>query len=254
MRAILILWAILFICPFHSLGQENAVHRSKALSIDFRFWQFKDSMNYGLVYSGPGLAIGYEFEYSTSGRTFIYSPEVNLGVNFNKGIGVAYGGSPADLYYGYEVLQQSDKRLTIGPYTSLNYNWQLYPELQSGHMFWFTTLEVGPRAILTMPIKKKPIRFDLAFSVFGWASRPALQTETHFYSLRFKDYVHNAHQDWIFGSSDLFTHVDFGLELLSSPEKRLSVGYGFQLFGYYKAPSLEYLDHSISLKWKLGKL
>ncbi|MEE9462633.1 MAG: hypothetical protein V3V53_12420 [Bacteroidales bacterium] len=48
----------------------------------------------------------------------------------------------------FRLAGNSSFNLYLGPYLGLNYQFQLYPELQSGHLHWFTFYDLGPRLIL----------------------------------------------------------------------------------------------------------
>ena len=99
----------------------------------------------------------------------------------------------------------------------------------------------------------KTYRISFSNSVFGFTSRPQQSTETHFYSIKFTDYIKNAHRNLEFGSINLFNHTDIKVEMLNVNKKGFSITYEFQYFGYFKNPEFDYLVHSINLKWKLGK-
>jgi len=235
-------------------AQDSTKSKTHFVSFKTQFFQIKDAFNYGLVYSGVNLVGKYSFILSSEKNTFSYNPDLAFGVNFNKGIAMAWHFRPVDLFYGWKVNKEKSKPLTIGPYFATNYNWQLYPYLQSGHMFWFSSIEIGPRFIFTTPIKNKLFKFTFSNSLIGWASRPEPGTETYFYSLKFSDFFNNAHSNMKFGSFDLFNHTNFEIELVNTKGKRLSFAYEFEYFGYYDDPRLSYMAHSINLIWRVGKI
>lgn len=235
-------------------AQDTLKFKGHFVSLKTQFFQIKDAFNYGLVYSGINLKGGYSFVVCTKKSTFTYNPDLAFGVNFNKGVAMAWHFKPIDLFYGWKVNKEKSKPLTIGPYFAANYNWQLYPYLQSGHMFWFTSIEIGPRIIITKFIKSKLLRLTFSNSVVGWTSRPEAGTETYFYSLKFSDFFNNAHSNMMFGSFDLFNHTNFEIEMINIKGKRLSFAYEFEYFGYYNDPKISYMAHSINLIWRVGKI
>ena len=121
-------------------------------------------------------------------------------------------------------------------------------------MFWFTSIEIGPQLVLTLPIKSKQIKITFSNSLAGLTSRPEPSTETYYYSLKLSDFITNAHSNLKFGSYNLFNHTHIRIELMNNKGKRLSFAYEFEYFGYYQNPKLSYLNHSVNLKWKIGKL
>ena len=143
--------------------------------------------------------------------------------------------------------------LFVGAYLATNYNWQLYPELQSGHMFWWSSIELGPKLFYNLPIKDKLLKMSFSTSLLGWTSRPEPSNETHFYSLKFSDFVKNPHSNLTFGTSSRFNHTHIEIEMQNKAPKKFSIAYAFEYFGYYEAPEISQITHSIHLKWRVGK-
>ncbi|MCP4312588.1 MAG: hypothetical protein GY790_15100 [Bacteroidetes bacterium] len=217
-----------------------------------QFLQIKDGLNYGLVHKGLDLAVEYARGSSSESNTFIYSAEIGFGANYRQGIGMAWSLTPVDLYYGFRLNQKSNIPVTLGPYIAAIYNWQLYPELQSGHMLWFSSYELGPQLLVSLPVQGKMINFELSGSLASFNSRPEPVTEQYYYSLTFSDFVKNPHSNMEFGSLNQYGHIHFIAQLLN-PDRKLSVAYEFEFFTYVSTPSFKYMTHSITLNWKLGK-
>jgi len=245
---------LLFLFSIILKAQDSTKNKEHYVSFKTQFFQVKDDFNYGLVYNGLLLAGEYSYILATVKTTFSFNPELGFGFDFNKGMGLALKFRPVDLFYGFRINKNKSNPLTLGPYFATNYNWQLYPELQSGHMFWFTSIEIGPRITFTTPIKNNLFKFTFSNSLAGWTSRPEQGTETYFYSLKFSDFVNNAHSNLKFGSFDLFNHTYFEIEMLNTNGKRLSFAYEFEYFGYYQDPKLSYIAHSINMTWRVGKI
>jgi hypothetical protein len=178
---------------------------------------------------------------------------MGFGGDYNKGAGIALIFKPIDVFYGYSVKRNQKTPFTIGAYISASYNWQFYPELQGGHMFWFTSIEIGPQAVFIIPLKQKRIIVNMANSIAGFVSRPEPSTETYYYSLEFPDFISNANSNFTFGTFNLFNHTNVEIEFLHRQGKRLSLAYEFDYFGYYDEPKLNYLTNSLNMKWKIGK-
>jgi len=238
----------------NSIAQDSLKQTIHSATLKTQFFQIKDAFNYGLVFNGLNLVGRYSFEKTTEKTSIIYNPEFSFGANFNKGVGLDWGFIPINFFIGRNINRSKSKPLVFGGYFLTNYNWQLYPELQSGHMFWFTSLEIGPQAIFSLPIKHREIKITLSNSLAGFTSRPIPATESYFYSLTFSDFVTNAHSNLKMGSYNLFNHTNLEIELLNNTKKRFSFAYEFEYFGYYKEPKLSYLTHSLNFKWKIGKI
>ncbi len=245
---------ILFTPYLYAQDSIKLVSKSHSVSLKTQFAQFKDEFNYGQVFSGLNLVGDYSFTLISGNNIFTYSPELGFGANFKKGIGLAWKFRPIDVFYGYRIYKSNTNPLTLGVYFATNYQWQLYPELQSGQMFWFTSIEIGTKLKFIFPINNKFIKVILCNSLAGWTSRPVPSTEKYYYSLSISDFVSNAHSNLTFGSFNLFNHTILEIELVPNLGKRLSLAYEFEYFGYYKNPILSYMSHSFNLKWKIGRL
>lgn len=228
---------------------------SHSLSLRIQSSQFKDEFNYGLVFRGLNLVVRYSYQKISENKSFRYVPELGFGIDYNKGggTGVALMIKPVDLFYGYAIQDNDKIQIRIGGYLSTVYNWELYPELQSGHMFWFSSLEAGPQIIMHLPLAGRKIIVTFRNSVAGFTSRPEMSTEEYFYSLRFSDFISNALSNLKFGSYNLFNHTNFEIGLVPVKDKRLSLAYEFEYFGYYEEPRLNYIANSLNLKWKIGR-
>ncbi len=235
-------------------GQEKhtKVGVYQYMTLKTAFFQIKDDFTYGLVFNGVNLAGRYTLEKTTEKKTFIYAPEISLGANYNIGAGLSLGFVPIDVFYGYQTDIIPSKPSILGAYFSTNYNWQFYPELQGGQMYWFTSIEIGPQFVLTLPVRKTSLKFIFSNSVAGFTSRPKPQTESYFTSRKFSDFVSNAHSNLQFGSYNSFNHTYFEVELLRK-DKKLSFAYAFEYYGYYNEPGLNFVSHAINLIWKIGQ-
>jgi|FLOH01.1.fsa_nt_gi hypothetical protein len=250
----ILVFVIFFTQNLYAQDSITLVSKSHSVAFKTQFAQFKDGFNYGKVFNGLNLVLGYSFTSTSGDNIFTYSPELGFGPSYKEGIGLAWKFRPIDFFYGWKINKSLTKPLTLGVYFATNYQWQLYPELQSGHMFWFTSIEAGPQLLYIFPIHNRLIKITFSNSIAGWASRPVPSTEKYFYSLRFSDYVKNAHSNLKFGSFNLFNHTIFEIELVPKIGKRLSLAYEFEYFGYYRNPTLSYMSHSFNLRWKIGKL
>lgn len=249
MKKLTILLAIL--CSTLTLKAQDAERKKQhRLSFKSQFIQIKEEFNYGLVHRGLNLAGEYTYTQQNEKNVFSYRAELGFGANYNQGLGMIWSLKPLDLYYGFRIKSKHNLLITIGPYLTGYYKWQLYPELQSGHMFWISSYETGPRVELSLPVKNRMLHLSVASSLASVNSRPEYATESYYYSLSFPDFVRNPHTNMSFGTLNTFTHTDLRLEL-AHPEKILSIAYEFEFMGYLKTPEFRYIVHSINLIWKL---
>ncbi|MFC2090355.1 hypothetical protein ACFLT1_06220 [Bacteroidota bacterium] len=212
--------------------------------------QIQDEFSYDLVYSGINLLAGYQFTRLSERNLLVFNPEIGFGGIFNKGAGFAWEFKPVDIYYGYKA--RSDY-FTAGAYITSNYHWQQYPELQGCRLFWFSSIELGPKVIFHLPYKSGFIKIVFSNSLAGFTSRPESQTETYFYSFDFSEFISTSHRNLTFGSYNLFNHTNFEIEIENNRWNRISFGYEFEYFGYYRDPGFSYLNHSLNVKLLIGK-
>ena len=181
----------------------------------------------------------------------MYEAGLGFGMNYNNGLGMAWTFKPFDLFYGFGLTSDPAPKVTLGPYISGYYLWQLYPELQSGHMFWFSSYELGPRVLFSTPLKGRILNISLAASLAGLNSRPERTNEEYYYSLTFADFAGNPHSNMSLGSINVFNHINLTVEW-TIPEKRFTIGYAFEYMGYREYPAFRYSLHSLNMKWRIG--
>jgi hypothetical protein len=239
-------------CFCMTLSAQNAGKRTEhSVSFKSQFLQIKDEFNYGLVHRGMNLVGEYTLVSHLDRNKFMYQAELGFGANYNQGVGMIWSLKPFDLHYGFSLNDSPELPITLGPYLAGYYKWQLYPELQSGHMFWISSYETGPRLELSVPMKKKLLHISLSTSLLSLNSRPEYTTEEYYYSLTFSDFVRNPHSNMTFGSWNLFNHTDLRIEWIQ-PEKGFSIAYEFEFMGYWDEPAFRYIAHSVNLNWKIG--
>lgn len=233
------------------VAQDTGREPVHSLSFSPGFIQIKDEYNYGLVNSGLNLAGRYAMTLTTGRNTLAYKAELGFGMNYNNGLGMAWSLKPFDLLYGFGLYNDPACKVTLGPYVSGYYLWQLYPELQSGHMFWFSSYELGPRVLVSAPVKSRILNISLSGSVAGLNSRPDRTSEEYYYSLTFSDFAGNPHSNMKFGSVNVFNHFHLMVEWVI-PDKKFTVGYAYEYIGYGEFPAFRYSLHSIELNWVIG--
>lgn len=234
-------------------AQTGKSQKEHFLTLKIEFFQIKEAANYGLVFNGLNLVVDYDLVIINENTIFQYSPEFGFGANFNNGIGLSWEFKPIDLYYGFQIFEESNYDFFVGPYASINYQFQLYPELQSGHNYWFSFVDLGPKIIAKVNLLDIPLRVSFSNSIAGLGSRPKVnpQSESHFYSLNFFDWLSDMNSNFEFGSFNLLNHSNLEIEFISILKDGLSIEYEFEYYGYFNNPKLDYISHGINLRWNL---
>ena len=247
-RILIGLFTILYSTNLYSQNNSSGASTTHRVSFNTQFIQIKDEFNYGLVYSGPNLVVGYSYSRTTDSHILEYSPETGFGGVFNKGAGFAWRFIPIDVFYGRNLTTQGIK---IGGYAVADYQWQQYSELQGGQLFWFSSIEFGPQIQYDLPYKSGVLNIDFSNSLAGFTSRPEPSTETYYYEFSFSEFISVANQNLSFGSINLFNRTKISVSVQPNSWKHFTMGYHFEYFGYFKEPTLRFISHSINLNWNL---
>jgi hypothetical protein len=243
---------LLFICGFGCAqdGFQNTA-KSHNIALQTYFFQTKDVFNYGLVYDGGGIMGSYEYVQTGEHGEFRFSTGFGGGAAYNKGIAAAIFFNPVAIYYGLDVWSNAASKLQMGGYSAVQYGWEFYPFLQSGQMFWHTTMDAGIRLQYTLSNKMGLMRLCFANSLFGFTSRPDPGTEKYFNSRSFSAFVSNAHSNLTLGTFTSFNHSVLEIALQPASKPGITVAYRFEYYGFYKDPRLHLLFHGIHLQWEL---
>ncbi|MFY0644675.1 MAG: hypothetical protein JXR19_09450 [Bacteroidia bacterium] len=223
--------------------------KTRSIYINPEFHQIKEAANYGLVNQGLNIDFGFKQIQKNSNYLKAFNSELAFGINYAKGLGMNWTLTPVDLHFAKKI--ESLKGF-LGAYTSFNYHFQLYPELQSGHLFWFTNHEMGLRYSTTLHIKDKPYSVQVSSSLLGFTSRPklSLEHETLFYDLSFKNIVKSQHSNLKLGLPHKFSHLNLEIQQIKE-EKKWTLGYEADFIWIGGNSHLKYLTHSINLNRRL---
>ncbi len=239
------------VCSMTAMSQEKGPFSNLDFSI--QYFQLKDQINYGLVFNGGNLEVGYSLTVAREHKFLQYQAAFGFGPGFSKGIAsINFRLKPVDLAYCFHIAWNDKYAFYLGPYISMNYFLQLYPELQSGHALWFTFYDIGPRLTLETRLWRQNIKLNFSNSVAGIASRPEEMNETYYYSLNFFDLLGSMHSNFKAGSFNLLNHTRIELEWKNLGEGRNSLAYQFEYFKYKEEAMLDYLVHTLTFRLILG--
>lgn len=236
-------------------AQDSLAVKSGSWIIRTSYFQIKDQHNVGLVFNGGTLIFGYNHSNLKEQRLFEYEGILGVGPGFSRGMTMIQTQFKfVDLFYGFRILNDSKSQIFIGPYFSTNYHYQFYPETHGGITSWFTLYDLGIKLRGKWNIGDNAIAASFSNSIIGLASRPIEDRDPYNYSLKFTDFVANAHSNMEFGSFGLLNHTQVAVEYIWEGKKRQkSVGYQFNYMAYSDAPTYKFMDHAIYLNLYLKK-
>jgi len=235
----------LIMVVLNSSAQENTVSRYSFFSTGFS--QVKEAANFGLVFNGPAINYGMTWNRRNEKRMISYGYELGAGIPFSKNIPTLdIYLKPINVAYMFR-FPGLHSRLYIGPDLKFEYNYTLYPQLQSGFDYWFTNFSLGLKANYAFNYKSSAFQIVLSSSLVGFISRQPDYRDPYFFDIGFKYAVRDLHQNLVFGSLEIFNTTD--LEIMWKPvaESRFTFGYEFRYSGYSDAPEFKKVSHSIKI-------
>jgi hypothetical protein len=230
--------AILSVYPQESKTHDHAV----ALN----FLQIKEEANYGLVFKGPGLGYAYSFNWENEKRILDYEGRFSFNVPMTREI-IAASINFVPVRFDYLFKTSNESKVCIGPYAIMDYNYELYPDLQSGYSYWFTNFSLGGTVKYAFRLKEN--QFDLHFhtTLLGLTSRQPVYDDPYFFDLSFGDIMKFVHQDLQFGGWGSYNQSEIELTWQSRPDSRLAYAYSFQYYGYYPEPAITMLNQTLKI-------
>jgi len=125
------LFLLVLVLIFHThLLNAQQKQKNSFLDLSGQFFQLKDQKNYGLIYYGGNIYVGYSFKQAKEKRILEYDGGIGIGAGASKEIaGINLFLKPVDISACYRISRGERHRFYLGPYIAMNYYFQLYPEL-----------------------------------------------------------------------------------------------------------------------------
>jgi len=237
----------IFLLLIFTLGsaQDKTFSRNSLFAAGYK--QINESANFGLIFSGPDLNYGMVWKSVNEKRYFSFEYELGAAILFSKKIpALDFYLKPIDLAYLLKIPLEGES-LYLGPIMKMEYDYELYPDLQSGFDYWFTNLSFGIGALYDFNYKNISFRIKLNSSLAGYISRQEAYRDPYFYDIGFKYALKHLHHDLYFGSFDDYNVSR--VEILCKPKNnsRLTFGYFLKYSGYYHDPQITILNQGIVL-------
>jgi hypothetical protein len=206
-----------------------------------------------MVFSGLEISINYGYTNINFDNALIFNSKIGVGLLFNREIlGITTNITPVDFFYGFKIETPNEMNLYLGPRLFANYNLQIYPDLQMGHDFWATNINLSPNALLEIPYQDDLIRTQISVSLLGLTSRTPQSRNPYFFSLNPGVIFSDMNSGFEFGSLNKFLHTTFSAEYLFGKSKIWGLGYGINYFEYFAKPEIKILNHTLNLKYNFG--
>ena len=240
----IIFWLIIVLYPIY--GQVNQSH-----SVAGSFLQLKDQHNLGMVFNGVQLEYRYGLIWKIQDHEIMYQPKIAFGIAFNREVtGGQVKIAPVNVYWIMPFYEQSRHTIKGGFNFITDYSYQVYPDLNSGNVFWSSEIGVSPIVQYQFQWDNKRIGIGLQNSLFGFTSHTQ-KIEPYFFEFHLYnagDYFKKPHENMQFGSFNKYNHTIFSLEFVPNIQRRHSFIYEFDYFGTFYGVQFNRINHS--LIWK----
>jgi len=215
--------------------------------------QIKESANYGLVFRGPALNIGMNWNILHGNQIFFYEFQFELAAPMSKGVvGEHTNIKPVEFAYAWQI-HSGQFDLKIGPALKMEYKLEYYSDLQSGYNYWLTSYTMGLSAFALVPVKKSTVRLRFFNSLAGFASKNEIYDDPYFFDPGFGEIMKDFHSDFKFVTLGSFNNTSFEVRFKISDSSRMTVSYVFDYCVHMKSPDVKYLNQSIRLNFNSKK-
>lgn len=239
MRTILIIFILSFSneCFCSPVEEES---NSSLWILNLNFNQIKDELNYGLVNNGLNLGIEY-VNHKFFDKYGLLSSSLDFGINFKKGIGANIVFKPVK-YWSPSLF----KGYNISLYFETIYNWQMYPELHSGHLFHLSSYEIGfiyvPQTVFGLDYN-----FLIKSSLLSLNSKKNWDREEQNYSFDFIDFFRVANQELNFNLIGNYFHIELWLPFYKTINKEFM--YNFEFYYLKDKTDIKIINHGVKIAW-----
>jgi hypothetical protein len=130
-----------------------------------------------------------------------------------------------------------------------NYNYQMYPDLHGGHLFWASEIGLSPTLNYQYQFNNSRLVCSFQNSLLGLVSHTE-KNEPYFYSFKASDFFIHPHENMKFGSFNNYDHTKLSIEFIPHIDKIHSFLYEFDYLGIWYNTKFEQLKHN--LIWRMN--
>ena len=209
--------------------------------------EIKEDSNFGLVFAGPRINYGMIWNWTNEKYLITYEFGLGTEILFSHEIpALGFYLKPIQTAYLFN-LPGTLNNLYIGPSFTMEYQYNLYPDLQSGFDYWFTDFNLGIDVQCNIEFKRSVFNLKLISSLIGVTSRTSEYRNPYFYDIGFNYAVRHLHEGFGFGTIGSFNSTSFEILWKSINPSRIAVGYMFQYSGYFNTPEISLISNSLKL-------
>jgi hypothetical protein len=230
----------------HDIVAQDSI-RARNSFLSTGFLQIKESPNYGLVFRGPFIGFGMNWNWLHDDNTWFYEAKLGVGFPFAKEIvGLNMNFKPIEMAYAWKIPVRT-VGLEIGPSLKMEYNIQYYPDLQSGYYYWLTHYSAGVEVFADYKFKNSILKLRAFNNLFGFVSRGEIYEDPYFFDRKFSDIFSDVHSNFNFVSLGTFNNTFFEIRYQKKASSRLAFSYVFDYFTYTEEPEIKYLNQLLRL-------
>jgi hypothetical protein len=243
MRTTILLFSTLLIMLKSTAGKNEMISNSYLVT---GYKQVKESANFGLVFNGANLNYGHYWAKSVNNRIISIENEIGVSIPFSKGI-------PAlDVYLkpveaSFLFCTNGKNSFGGGPLIKFEYNYTLYPQLQSAFDYWFTNFSLGINSTYNFTVAEQPLNAKLKVTLLGFTSRQPDYRNPYFYDIGIKYAVIHSNSGFEFSAPNKYSVCNFELTWKPKSATRITWTYCFNYSGYFVAPEISMVNHNIKL-------
>lgn len=219
----------------------------RSLDYSLGFTQVKEEMNYGLVFTGHMHKFTYRNSWAVNKKNMLYEGSFGVGPSTSREMpGLHFHLKPVDLLWNlFEYLRTI--RIAAGPLFKMEYNYALYPELQSDYSFYHSNIMLGLGVSVKYESDQVYLRLRIKNSLAGLVARQEMNRDPYFFELSPGTYFRDQHRNFKAGSFNMFNNTLIELLYVNPLHPRFGYSYTFEYFMYKNSPKVQALSHTITL-------
>lgn len=238
----------LLLIPFIAEAQLEKRAYSR---LETGFIQFKESLNFGMVFNGPSVKYWRNWQHSDAIHKVSIETGGGLAIVTTKGIpGITASIQPLRADY---LFIDNETGWKTGPIFTSDLDYQLYPDLQSGFSYWYTRYSLGFAIEKEFSLKGQQLLVTFNNSLFGLISRPPAERNPHYYDLGVGHALRYQHQDLKFKTIGDYNDGDLMIQWQIPGKNRIMIAYHLNYAIYSESPETKILSHNIQLIFKRKK-